>query len=253
MFAADQSGATYRCSLDGAAPTPCVSGIQYTGLTLEEHTFTVQATSRFGFVEAAPVSHTWTIEVPPDTTAPETAIDSGPAATTGSSVATFTFSGSDAVTPASQLTFECSLDGGAFEPCTSPHVENVTVGAHTFAVRATDLAGNVDATPATHAWTVVAPETTLDGDPPASTASATTTFHFTSDDPNATFECSLDGGATWSGCESPHAVENLVPGDYELRVRAVNAEGTADPTPVVHAWTVVAPDTAITPARPAAR
>ena len=250
VFAADQAGATYVCSLDGAPFTTCSSPKTYTDLTYAEHTFSVQATSRFGFVEAAPVTHEWTIEVPPDTTAPETTID-GPAASTGSSVATFRFSGTDNVTPASQLTFECSLDGGAFEPCTSPHVENVTVGAHTFAVQAVDLAGNVDATPATHSWTVVAPDTTLVSGPPATTATATATFHFSSDDPNATFECSLDGGASWSGCESPHAVENLVPGAYELHVRAVNADGTADPTPVTYAWTVVAPDTTITSAPPA--
>jgi large repetitive protein len=252
VFAADQSGATYVCSLDGAPFTACTSPKTYTDLTYAEHTFAVQATSRFGFVEAAPVTHTWTIEVPPDTAAPETTIDSGPAASTGSSVATFRFSGTDNVTPAAQLTFECSLDGGAFEPCTSPHaLPNVTVGAHTLAVQAVDLLGNVDATPATHSWTVVAPETTIVSGPPATTATATATFQISSDDPNATFECSLDGGATWSGCDSPHAVENLVPGAYELSVRAVNADGTADPTPAAYNWTVVAPDTSITSSPPA--
>ena len=252
VFSADQSGATYRCSLDGAPFTDCTSPKTYNDLTYAEHTFAVQATSRFGFVEASPVTHTWTVEVPPDTAAPETTIDSGPAATTGSSSPRFTFSGSDNVTPASQLVFECSLDGGAPEPCTSPYViANVGVGAHTLAVQATDLAGNVDATPATRSWTVVAPDTTIVNGPPASTATANATFHLSSDDPNATFECSLDAGATWSSCESPHAIENLVPGTYGLRVRAVNAEGTPDPTPASYTWTVVAPDTTITSAPPA--
>ncbi len=40
----------------------------------------------------------------------------------------------------------------------------LAVGPHTFAVRAIDAAGNVDATPASFAWTITdgtAPETTI--------------------------------------------------------------------------------------------
>ena len=47
-------------------------------------------------------------------------------------------------------TFECPLDGAAFAACTSPHDRHRSrVGEHTFAVRAVDAAGNVDADPAT--------------------------------------------------------------------------------------------------------
>jgi hypothetical protein len=49
--------------------------------------------------------------------------------------------------------FECRLDSGPFEPCTSPDVEKVKAKRkakpHEFGVRATDAAGNVDPTPAT--------------------------------------------------------------------------------------------------------
>jgi hypothetical protein len=49
--------------------------------------------------------------------------------------------------------FECSLDGGPFAPCTSPVTEKVKAKPkakpHEFGVRATDPAGNVDPTPAT--------------------------------------------------------------------------------------------------------
>jgi DNA-binding beta-propeller fold protein YncE len=51
-------------------------------------------------------------------------------------------------------TFECSLDGAPFAPCTSPSVEKVKKGKHGFEVRATDPAGNVDPTPATDTWKV---------------------------------------------------------------------------------------------------
>jgi hypothetical protein len=49
-------------------------------------------------------------------------------------------------------TFQCSLDGGAFEPCSSPEIEKIKAKAkakeHKFDVRAVDPAGNVDPTPA---------------------------------------------------------------------------------------------------------
>ena len=55
-----------------------------------------------------------------DTTAPDTTITSGPTSPTNSTDASFTFSGTDNVTPAASLTFQCSLDGAAAAPCTSP-------------------------------------------------------------------------------------------------------------------------------------
>ncbi|MCE7986497.1 MAG: CSLREA domain-containing protein [Caldilinea sp. CFX5] len=92
---------------------------------------------------------------PPDTTAPDTTIDSQPAQPSNSSSASFTFSGTDNVTPAASLTFECSLDGAAFAACTSPqNYSALTDGSHTFQVRAKDAAGNVDATPASYTWTI---------------------------------------------------------------------------------------------------
>jgi hypothetical protein len=93
------------------------------------------------------------VEVPPppqDTTPPATTIDSGPTGTVSTSSATFAFSSSEA-----NSTFECSVDGAAFEVCTSPReYANLSEGSHTFSVRATDVAGNVDATPASRTWTV---------------------------------------------------------------------------------------------------
>ena len=51
-------------------------------------------------------------------------------------------------------TFECSLDGGPFAACTSPDTLTVKKGDHSFAVRAVDTAGNVDASPASDTWKV---------------------------------------------------------------------------------------------------
>lgn len=79
-----------------------------------------------------------------DRVAPETSLSSDHP--TGRS-AVFGF---DANEPA---TFQCSLDGGAFESCVSPRrYTGLQPGWHTFSVRATDLAGNQDPSPAHLRW-----------------------------------------------------------------------------------------------------
>jgi hypothetical protein len=85
-----------------------------------------------------------------DTTPPETTITSGPSGTTTSTSASFAFSSSE-----SGSTFQCHLDTAAFAACTSPaSYSGLAPGTHTFAVRATDAAGNVDPTPASETWTI---------------------------------------------------------------------------------------------------
>jgi large repetitive protein len=94
-----------------------------------------------------------------DSTAPETTLGSGaPSSPTTSRNATFNFSGTDNVDSPAQLTFECSLDGGAFQPCAAPKdYTDLPLGARSFRVRAKDAAGNIDQSPAIHLWTIEAP------------------------------------------------------------------------------------------------
>jgi hypothetical protein len=96
----------------------------------------------------------------PDTTRPDTVIDSGPSGSVFGTSATFSFSATE---PA---TFMCRLDGAAFTPCTSPaSYEDVATGTHTFQVAATDGSFNVDASPAERSWTVVNAGSDLVGNP----------------------------------------------------------------------------------------
>jgi plastocyanin len=85
-----------------------------------------------------------------DTTPPDTILDTGPALDTNSSDASFTFHSTEKAN-----TFQCSLDGVPLSPCTSPaSYTGLADGDHTFAVAATDTAGNTDPTPATANWTI---------------------------------------------------------------------------------------------------
>ena len=87
-----------------------------------------------------------------DTSPPDTTITGGPSAKTKKKTATIAFSGSDARAVAG---FQCRLDDGAFEACSSPKTYGgLKRGRHTVEVRAIDLAGNVDPTPASRGWKV---------------------------------------------------------------------------------------------------
>jgi len=87
---------------------------------------------------------------PGDKTAPQTTLGAGPPAMTNSRAATFAFASSE---PGSA--FRCSLDGAAPAACGSPKsYADLADGRHSLRVWATDVAGNTDATPAAHAWTV---------------------------------------------------------------------------------------------------
>jgi hypothetical protein len=170
-----------------------------------------------------------------DNAAPDTTIDSGPQGAVASRSAGFGFS-----TNETGSTFECSLDGSAYQSCTSPQqYSGIADGSHTFRVRATDAAGNVDASPATRTWTVdtAAPNTTITSGPSGTVHSRSATLAFASDEAGSTFECRLDA-ATWQTCTSPQAYSGLADGSHTVQVRATDAAGNVDASPATSTWTV---------------
>ncbi len=139
----------FECKLDVGAWVSCASPKSLTGLGDGEHTFSVRATDTAGNTDTTPATRTWTV----DTVAPDTSISSGPSGTVRASSAEFAFTSSEAGS-----SFECKLDVGAWVSCASPKsLAGLADGEHTFSVRATDPAGNVDATPATKTWVAQAP------------------------------------------------------------------------------------------------
>lgn len=143
-FRASTGEVTFLCRLDGAPFAPCRSPRRLAGLVPGVHVFAVRARGRGGNVGPA-VTARWEV-LEPDTAPPTVAIT---AVTTTGGDATFAFTASEP-----DVAFACSLDGGPFEPCASPKsYTGLLPGAHTFAVLATDPAGNVGP-PAQHTWTV---------------------------------------------------------------------------------------------------
>ena len=230
--------ATFECRLDGGEFAACDSPQDYGDLADGEHSFDVRAINAQAVIDDTPASHSWTV----DSTAPATTITGKPADPATSTAATFEFTSDDA-----GATFECKLDGGAFEACTSPQgYSGLSQGSHTFELRAGDAIGNAGAA-VSHTWVVdsVRPTATITDIPGSPWNSSDVAVAFSSDDTDATFECKLDDGA-FAPCASPKDYTGLSDGQHDFEVRATDGLGNIGEA-ATGSWTV---DTA-TPAQTA--
>ena len=145
-LASSEQASSFMCRLDGGAWTGCGSSAGYDGLASGEHTFQARATDLHGNTDPTPAVRAFSV----DTTAPDTTITSGPSGRTNARSASFSFGDSE-----EGSTFDCRLDGARWKGCDSPAgYDGLASGGHTFEVRATDVAGNVDRSPAARAWSV---------------------------------------------------------------------------------------------------
>jgi Tol biopolymer transport system component len=169
---------------------------------------------------------------------PRVVVDSGPSGATASTDASFAFHSPDG----QGIYFECSLDGAAWQPCTSPQTySGLAQGQHRFRVRAeygwlpgehgpiSERVWNVDTVP---------PETQLDSGPSGTSSSRDAEFRFSSE-AGATFQCRLDEGA-WAACASPKTYSALYSRQHSFAVRAKDAAGNTDPTPATRSWLIEA-------------
>ncbi len=146
-FAASEQGSSFECRIDNTLFLPCSSPHTTSILGDGPHTFDVRATDSAGNADPSPASRSFSI----DTAPPETAITDGPTGASVDQVVTFRFDSSEIGS-----TFECTVDGSGFSPCSSPHgISPLGDGSHSFEVRAIDAAGNTDASPAMRSWSDV--------------------------------------------------------------------------------------------------
>jgi RHS repeat-associated protein len=161
-----------------------------------------------------------------ESTPPNTSITSGPSGKVPPDVS-FSFTATEVAT------FECSMDGAAYSACSSPkEYKNLTEGSHTFKVRATDLAGNQDSTPAERTFEVFdPPETTITSPQSSYTSHETWPITFSADETGSTFKCKLDTGI-FATCTSPYSLPDpLGAGWHTFEVKATDKDGNTDPTP----------------------
>jgi hypothetical protein len=144
-FISDESGATFRCSVDGAAFEDCASPYTTGVLSEGEHTFAVAARDAAGNVDPEADSFAFTVDI----TKPNSAID-GPSRATHRN-ARFTFRFSENV-----QSVWCSVDGTGYSQCGTPYSGRaLRAGRHVLRVLAVDAAGNREDTPAVKRFTIV--------------------------------------------------------------------------------------------------
>jgi hypothetical protein len=232
-FAANEA-ASFVCRLDQSGFTPCGTSKSYSNLDDGTHTFAVRAIDAAGNT-GAPASYSWRI----DTIEPAVTITLKPGNPSSTSSPTFAFTASEGGT------FNCRLDGGGFAPCTSPATYSLGDGPHTFAVSATDSAGNTGPE-ATHTWTIEtrAPTAALTSTPSGLSNNSAATFAFSADEPSS-FECALDDRG-FEPCSSPATFHALGDGRHAFSVRARDAVGNLSAA-ISHAWAIdtTAPETTL--------
>ena len=227
-FSDTESRVSFACALDSGSFSACTSPKHLSGLSGGTHTFHVKAVD--GATNTSS-QRAWKWKI--DLTPPQTTITSGPANLTKATRASFAFSSE------AGATFACSLDGAAYKACRSPTtLKGLSQGRHTFRVRATDRAGNVDPTPAVWRWKIdlTPPQTTITSGPTGMVKTHRPTLRFRSSEQGSTFLCSLNGGK-YRACSSPK-IFRLRRGTHTLRVKAVDRAGNKDRTPAVRRWTV---------------
>jgi hypothetical protein len=242
-FTASEPDSVFECRVDSGSWADCTSPWTTGALSDGPHSVSVRATDAAGNTDASPATRAFTVGTspPPDTTAPDTTITSGPAGTTDDGTPSFAFTATEA-----DSVFECRVDSTPWASCASPWTTAALAdGPHTVSVRATDVAGNTDASPATRALTVAtapapdttAPQTTIASGPSGTTAATDASFAFGSSESGSTFECKLDAGA-WAGCTSPKAYSALSAGSHTFSVRATDEAGNVDASPATQSWTI---------------
>ena len=195
-----------------------------------------------GTVDVTPAEYSW---VSGDMSPPIATILSGPGPVTTDTSATFTFTSDDPT-----ALFQCSLDGSPLAFCVSGATYSGLLGGeHSFEVTPVKPNMLIEAEPAIFTWVVedlTAPDTEIVVGPDALTSSeAMSLFTLSSNEPDAGFECSLDGAA-FEQCAGP-APDNvaefggLPAGEHTVEIRAVDPSLNVDPTPAAYTWAIVAP------------
>ena len=231
----------------------------YSNLPNGSYTFQVKAKDQAGNEDPTPATRTFIVNyTAPDTTPPDTTITSGPSGTITTNSATFTFTGTDNITPTGNLVYATYLQGydsgwSSFSSSTTKSYSNLPNGSYTFQVKAKDQAGNEDPTPATRTFIVnytapdtTPPDTTITSGPSGTITTNSATFTYTGTDNvtstgnlvYATYLQGYDSGWSSFSSSATKSYTNLPNGTYTFQVKAKDQTGNEDPTPATRSFTV---------------
>lgn len=214
----------YECKLDSDVFTACSSPKNLSGVSSGSHSFYFRAIDSAGNTGVASI-YNWIV----DQSAPTVTIGGNPNSLNNSTLATFTFSGSD--TGGGDLAgFYCRLDNEAFSVCNSPKsFTALPAGTHTFSVKSFDSAGNFSSI-SNSTWVIdlEGPTVTISARPNNITNLSTAGFSFSASDTGggtiSGFECKLDNGV-YANCSSPHSLSSLSSGAHTFTIRALDSAG----------------------------
>ena len=220
----DDPAATTTCQLDATAAAPCTNTYDPAGLTDGPHTVTIVATDNVGNSSTSTTS--WDV----DTGAPVVTITQAPSGTTPQTSTNIKWNVDD-----HSATETCQLDGGAPVSChDNRSYSNLTDGAHTVTVTATDGQGNIGSDSVT--WTVdtTDPVVTVTS-PPLGLVIGPATMTWTVNDATATTTtCSLDGGPAVT-CAGNLTVSGAALTSHTVTITATDAAGNTGTATV--SWT----------------
>jgi hypothetical protein len=134
-FSDSEAGVSYLCKLDAGSYAACGNPATFV-VADGSHTLSVEARDSAGNVSTGAAFYGWAVDATPP---PRPMVTNGPNNKWDSSTVMFTFTD-----PEANVNFQCSVDGGAWSPCTSPQTYYaMSAGTHEFDVRAKDQAGNI--------------------------------------------------------------------------------------------------------------
>lgn len=254
-FTSTEPNSTFRCAVDGAAPSPCASGDTFTAPTDGDHVFSVQAVDRAGNVDAAAATQAYKV----DSVAPVVTLEQ-PTEGTVLTTRRPTFSGGAGMQPGDQaevavelyrgtsigggrvpetVRFAADHSGGAWT-VTLSSFDPLPDGRYTARARQRDEVNAGFSTPVTFVVDTQGPDTTITDGPTGPVASTAATFAFTADEADSTYECRLDGGP-FAACTSPQRYSGLSEGRHTFEVRSIDAVENRDPSPAARTWSVAFP------------
>jgi Glycosyl hydrolase catalytic core len=243
-FSSNEAGSSFECRVDAQSFKVCRSPYTVPQRSDGTHSFSVKAIDAPGN-ESLARSREFTV----DTTAPETTITSGPedGSTKSNPSPSFRFASDEP-----DASFECRLDGGGFEDCSSPfHASDLADGSHTFQVKASDAAQNTALASRTWSVDTAVPVVEISSGPDGGGTSAnrSPSFQFASEESDARYGCRLDDGG-FSSCESPYKASGLADGSHTFQVKATDTAQNRDFA--ARTWTVDGPAEVSITAGPAA-